>query len=709
MTEFLQPFLLAAAAFAAVPLLIHLFARRRAREVPFPALVFLMSDRKRQMSRMSLRQLLVLLCRMAAVISLAAAFALPVARRHVPLIGGARNTERIRVVLDNTIPMSQGSEGVTLLRRAGAIIGAMGDRSMRGDEIIVEPVCGDPLSFAGGNSAPLRDAMDAMPVADCGVTPGEKVADALERSGAARGAVRERLVVISGFHRSGYAGRLRVKNEKKAAATLINVSLKTAASNVIVDTLRPPLFPLAGEQLQVCYDYGVFGAVVERFGASLYMDGVKRGEHSVDARLKKKGADCFRFSVDRPGRHFGAVEVRGDTISGDNRHFFIIDAMDSVNIVMLTGRGSSDEVMSDEYFLWRALKSVSGAGPSERAFVIKKTAAGAFRAQGLGLPAVIVVPGAIELSGAMLGEIRSAMARGAGVLFVLPQSDDSRELLASTVFGKAVDIAPADAGGNSGVFQKTGHIDMTSMVFGGMEEVAKSVAEARFVSPGACRAKGGATVPMALEDGSPLISIVRTGAGGAMLLCSSLTPASTTLALKPAFVPMVTRSVQFLAAGGGTQTMSYRTGGRPAMRMSDTAASISAREMAIGTTAPVIMKRRGNESGTGFYTAGAVLMPGAYSATGEGNARGAFVVNVRPDKSDPAMMDKKGMNRFFKGVKLTMIDARDLAPTSVVAAMNSRQRETGLWFALLLAGLVFLLAEGLIANRIPGAKRHVER
>src|SRR5512140_1292811 len=73
--EFASPWMLWGTALAALPLLIHLFHRKRARPHPFAAIDFVLRSRRRTARRLRLKRLLLFLARtlLAALVPLALA------------------------------------------------------------------------------------------------------------------------------------------------------------------------------------------------------------------------------------------------------------------------------------------------------------------------------------------------------------------------------------------------------------------------------------------------------------------------------------------------------------------------------------------------------------------------------------------------------------------------------------------------------------
>ncbi len=100
---FLSPAFLAALAAAALPILIHLFSRRRAREMPFSQLRFLDEVTRRKIRRMQLRQWLLLLLRTLAIACIALALSRPV--WHGPGAGRQRGDSTVAILLDDSYSM----------------------------------------------------------------------------------------------------------------------------------------------------------------------------------------------------------------------------------------------------------------------------------------------------------------------------------------------------------------------------------------------------------------------------------------------------------------------------------------------------------------------------------------------------------------------------------------------------------------------------
>jgi hypothetical protein len=100
----------------AVPILIHLFFRRRHRVIRWAAMDFLLAALKKQKRRMEIENLLLLLLRCAAILLLAVAVARPAFQTpSLPFGGGAR---AVVLVVDTSLSMGAQHTGRTALERA---------------------------------------------------------------------------------------------------------------------------------------------------------------------------------------------------------------------------------------------------------------------------------------------------------------------------------------------------------------------------------------------------------------------------------------------------------------------------------------------------------------------------------------------------------------------------------------------------------------
>lgn len=181
---FLAPVFLALAAMVGVPLLVHFLRRKAGKSFDFPAVRYLLRMEQEHHRDVQLRNRILLLLRLVAVVALALAAARPIAR----LIGTGHAPVAMAVVIDNSMSsgvVRDGHQVLSDLRAAASQLLASLDDSDRAWIITADG------SVTGGSSQVLRDRVAAlMPLGGRGdLGFAMRRAIELSRSGAPRTAV----------------------------------------------------------------------------------------------------------------------------------------------------------------------------------------------------------------------------------------------------------------------------------------------------------------------------------------------------------------------------------------------------------------------------------------------------------------------------------------------------------------------------------------
>ncbi|MCL4214521.1 MAG: BatA domain-containing protein [Gemmatimonadales bacterium] len=157
--SFLAPWALLLAAAAGVPLLLHLLRRRTGAKLDFPAVRYLLRMEKEHAREVRLKNLLLMVLRVAIVLALAFAAARPVG----PLPGVGHAPVAAALVLDNSLSSAAaGAEG-PMLGRLTAVARAMIDGASAADRLWIVTMDG---AVVGGSPAALRDALSRVRAID---------------------------------------------------------------------------------------------------------------------------------------------------------------------------------------------------------------------------------------------------------------------------------------------------------------------------------------------------------------------------------------------------------------------------------------------------------------------------------------------------------------------------------------------------------------
>ncbi|HSP77238.1 MAG TPA: BatA domain-containing protein, partial [Myxococcaceae bacterium] len=113
---FAHPWMLLGALAALIPLLVHLFDRRRPRPHPFGPLAFVLRSQKRTASRLKLKRLLLYALRTLILLALPVALARPEWRRDAEAAQVVKGPAATAIILDASLSM-RWSDGTSLCER----------------------------------------------------------------------------------------------------------------------------------------------------------------------------------------------------------------------------------------------------------------------------------------------------------------------------------------------------------------------------------------------------------------------------------------------------------------------------------------------------------------------------------------------------------------------------------------------------------------
>lgn len=162
MIAFLSPLYLIAAAAAAVPLLIHLMRRRIGTRVEFPAVRYLARAEREHSRKLRLRNLLLMLLRVAAVLAVVLAAGRPVLRVE----GSGHAPTAVAIVLDNSLSTTAIEQGRPTLDRLRDLARSVARLSGVDDRLWL--VTADGRVHGGGRAAVLDAIARVEPLASAG-------------------------------------------------------------------------------------------------------------------------------------------------------------------------------------------------------------------------------------------------------------------------------------------------------------------------------------------------------------------------------------------------------------------------------------------------------------------------------------------------------------------------------------------------------------
>jgi hypothetical protein len=304
--EFLAPVWLAAAAAVAVPLLLHLMRRRIGTRIDFPAVRYLARAEREHSRKLRMRNLLLMLLRVAAVLILTGAAARPIAR----LAGGGHAPTTVAIVLDNSLSASAIQDGKPVLDGLRARAREAVSRATGEDRLFL--ITADGVS-RGGSRGAMLDAIDRVePLGGAGdLERAVAHAAALVREGppSARWIHEREIVIItdaqmSSWRRTLSVGDARVILHQASGAAPANKAVSHAEARPTRWTPRGSVIARFRAPDTTTYRFTLEGRTLARGTAA-------RDEEVV-----------VRVAPPEQGWSAGTVEIEPDELRGDDVRFF---------------------------------------------------------------------------------------------------------------------------------------------------------------------------------------------------------------------------------------------------------------------------------------------------------------------------------------------------------------------------------------------------
>jgi hypothetical protein len=358
MPSFVNPSLLWGLALLALPVLIHLINLLRHRRVPWAAMEFLLESQRRNSTWIKLKQLILLLLRMAAVAGVVLLVAQPIGCNQLGRLLGGRKTQHI-VLLDDSFSMADRWANTSAFDEAKKVIERIGEELSRQpmSQTFTLLRCSRAGRAADGTPADfyeervtsdfdqrLKDRLSAL-------RPSQRAAGPDAALRAADGWIdkekdEDRVVyLVSDFRGTDWqesdqlAKTLARLDAAGVQLRLINC-VDAAHANLAITSLEPMRGTrAAGAPFYMAVTVSNFGGdPAESVPVVLEEDGQARPALTID-RIGPGDSETRRFSVyfQTAGEHTIAAAISSDPLATDNLRFAVVDLPASVPVLLIDG------------------------------------------------------------------------------------------------------------------------------------------------------------------------------------------------------------------------------------------------------------------------------------------------------------------------------------------------------------------------------------
>lgn len=542
--SFLNPLLLAGVLGAAVPVLVHLLGRRQAPRRPFPAIAFLLGSERRLAARRRIRHLLLLVARAALIAAAAVALARPL------LVGaiaaGSGQPVSAVVLLDASASMSaRGSDGESAFDRARRQVRTELTRLPPGSEVLVITAAG--WTAAGSGSGAQR------------LSPGfVHVSESLRLLERARATFhRASLPALAAEVRASLLGARRVHQIVIVASDLQASSWDGAAGAAKLGA--PVLLLDVGSDSD---DVAILSASVsgddERTATLRFGRHPQRPAGDVAIRLESADGLVNRGSVSWTGTTGSAVLAipeavphgaeltavidPGGALAANDRSYLWLPSPRRVRVLLADGAPHPSPWADEIFYLERALAT-------EPRLAVHVVDASQAHLPDLGGYDVVILADASRLDAASVRQLSERVEAGLGLLFTAGGKTDPSEMQAT--LGRLLPVRPRGfhtRRAGEPPLQLT-IADRAHPVLRPFDSAAsaETLRSARITKLLALEAAPQSHVILGVSDGPPGLVEGRHGAGRVAALAISVDREFSDLAVRPAFVPLMTRLVLHLA------------------------------------------------------------------------------------------------------------------------------------------------------------------
>ena len=715
---FLNPLVLFGLLAAGIPILLHLLNLRKLRTIEFSTLSFLKELQKSSIRRLKLRQLLLLILRTLLVLLIVFAFARPTLRGS--LVGNIGNHARTTAVfiIDDSYSMTISDEQGELLRQAQQAANKVVHLFKDGDEVFLVPLSTLSVSRSLNENA-LRDfgllkkAIDELKPSAKRRSLEEGLRVAARMLAAARNFNKE-VFVFSDFQQ----GVMR--------SEIVEIAAK---EHLFAPEVRFFFIPFGKRELQnfglesVTIPSSIFErdkpfTVQTRIGnyssrdmqdhvVSIFLNGTRVAERGIDIHKNSVLPVEFSVAANATGYVEGFVETEDDDFQYDNRRYFVLKIPDRIRALIV---GGANELR------YPRLALMARASASESALVIDEASPEHLSTVEIKRADVIVLCTSTGFSAAQIAELASFVRSGGGlVLFPGTQVDPASF---NSLMGAGLSM-PLLSGidrstkptSETDSYIEFGKVELQHPLFEGMFE-SKTDQSRKGNAPGSSAATGRVESPrvrisarfaltpqsnpiITLANGAPFLSEQQLGSGRTLVFAVPPTTGWSDLPLKGIFVPLLHRSVLYLArqqaraeeALPGSEVIirsNVATSGTWTIRNPE-------KVDVIATPTPQAFQQSLRFNGTD--------QPGIYTVLAKEGTVEKFVVNVDPLESQTQKATTAELHSLLEHLGIERSAVKESSQGNEIdrAVLESRFG-VELWKYLLILALIVAVIELLVAR-----------
>jgi len=686
MLNFLNSTVLFAAVAALIPLIIHLFSKRRVKVVEFSSLKHLRAMQKRQVRRLKIRQLLLLLLRMLIILAVVLAFARPTTKGGY--IGSHASVSAV-ILFDNSASMNRyvadGNLFELARNRTQQLLGTFSEA----DEVNLIPLdnttqVDQAPSFV--SAAVAREKLQHLSIG-FGETDLESGIDAavnlLERA--------------ANFNKEIYIVTDRQQRSLPNKAMLA----QTKAQIYLVD---PPIeendncsliaVDFGGQLIMPGHDFDI-RATVKNYGdqdrsdiiASLFLNDNRIAQTDVRVTAGQETTVRFTRSVSRGGFHSGYVEISDDKFPGDNRYYFSFRIPERFTVLIIDG---------DEAARFIALALVPSSSANQY-WSLKEATPEELGEVNLSDYDVLILAGAPRLQAPYIQRIKSYVKRGKSLFVTYGGATDIENFnrswsdVTGVVFDKPIKQNFTRAG-----YYTLQTIEVDHPVFSVYHFENDQPPEIKFYTLPKHHLEHEARTLASFSSGRPALVEANYGQGKVLTFCAPVAPPYSDLTGHAFFVPFIARVAEYLASNLSSFDLRLFSGDKITRNISMKGSLTIPLELTTPDSASYNIPPE-EDKGTLVLHPKPTDRPGIYHISYIGREIDRFAININPAEADLSAVDVDQFAASLGTKNYHLLDSK----TNLAAAISEMRFGKELWQIFLWAAVILLFVEMLLSRGAP--------
>ncbi len=686
MLNFLNSTVLFAAVVVLVPLLIHLFSKRRVKVVEFSSLKHLKAMQKRQVRRLKIRQLLLLLLRMLIILAVVLAFARPTTTGGSI---GSHATESAVILFDNSASMNRQVADGNLFEIARKSTGQLLATFGESDEVVLislDRTDQDKQTAVFGSSAIAAERLQRLQVG-YGEADLESALDAAVALLENAASLNKEIYIVSDRQRRSLPDK-NLLAETDARVYLLDLPVEEN------DNCSITAVDFGGQLLVPGHDFNIT-ATVKNFGtvdrsdiiASLFLDGHRVAQTDVKVNAGQDATVRFTRNLSRGGFHSGFVELSDDRFPTDNSYYFSFRIPEKFNVLIVDSDGAG------QFIRLALVPSIS----TNQYWSVKEVNPEMLSQVDFSDYDVIIFAGAPRLHSSYMSRIESFVKRGKSLFVTYGGTTDIEHFNQewSEVTGVVFDEPIKQDFTRAGYYTfQTFEVDHPIFSIFGFEKDRPP--EIEFYTLPKAHTMGGAQTLASFSGGRPALVQSTFGEGKVLTFTGPVSPFYGDLTSHAFFVPFIARIAEYLASDLSSYDLQLFSGDQITRSVSMKGSFRTSLELLAPDGRTYSIPPEEDKASLVLWPK-PTDMPGIYRISYIGREIDRFAVNLNPAEGDLSEVD---VDQF--AASLGAPDYHLLGTDKSLATVISEMRfGKELWHLFLWAAAILLVAEMALARTAP--------